>query len=138
MRASIRAVSLVLLAVALAGCPKRDVPPDSAYDPELVDAARQAAEAKGQGGAEAPAGEAPVARAECDRETGGCPEGFLCWDSWYCKLGTDQCSAAGDKRCHKLCATHADCPADMPQCVARAIFRGSAEGTEERFCVAGD
>jgi hypothetical protein len=132
----VRGVWLLFLVLGLAGCPRRDQPPASAYDPELLEAAQNAARRhEATGSARDDPAVAP-ARAECDRLTGGCPEGFLCWDSWYCKLGTDQCSSSGDKRCHKLCSRNADCPEDMPVCVARAVFRGTAEGTEERFCVA--
>jgi hypothetical protein len=140
MRTSIVLVCALGLGVLAGGCPKRDLPPDSAYDPEVLEAARQAArdkDADRAADADRP-GETAAAAGECNRDTGGCAEGFLCWDSWYCKLGTDQCSASGDKRCHKLCASDADCPEDMPTCSAQAMFKGSGEGTEERFCVSGD
>ncbi|HOX45871.1 MAG TPA: hypothetical protein PK668_19880 [Myxococcota bacterium] len=138
MRTSIVVVCALGLGVLLGGCPKRDLPPDSAYDPELLEYARQVAADKDRPVDGDQPGPAAAEQAECNRETGGCAEGFLCFDSWYCKLGTDQCSAAGDKRCHKLCSTDADCPEDMPRCAAQAMFNGSAEGTEERFCVSGD
>jgi len=74
--------------------------------------------------------------AECTRQEGGCKHGYICWDSYYCKLGSaDQCSAAGDKRCHKLCSDDADCPQDMPYCRLKPIFSGSERGVEEKFCV---
>ncbi|MBN2494743.1 MAG: hypothetical protein JXR96_09155 [Deltaproteobacteria bacterium] len=134
----------ILLAVALsafaAGCPKRDQPPPTAYDPELLAAAQQAAEEDAAAQNDAgPSSNAAKAKPECDRERGGCAEGFLCWDSWYCKRGLeDQCSAAGDKRCHKRCETDADCPADTPRCVEKPIFNGSERGILERFCVSGE
>jgi hypothetical protein len=73
---------------------------------------------------------------ECDRETGGCRKGYICWDSRFCKHGfEDQCSAAGDKRCHKKCADNGDCPEDMPFCREIPLFSGSDRGILEKFCV---
>lgn len=128
------------LAVLLAGCPRRDQPPESSYDPELLETAKELAAEQDQTdqAAVSDQGEAEK-KGECSRETGGCPAGYLCWDSWYCKQGRDdQCSAMGDKRCHKLCFDDGDCPRAMPLCREKPIFKGSDRGRLERFCVAND
>jgi len=140
-------IPVILLFAAmflLQGCPRREQPPASAYDPELLETARAVSEAREaeeqaaedqqvteQAGSESPA--------ECTRQEGGCPEGYVCWDSYYCKRGfSDQCSAAGDKRCHKRCTDDADCPPEMPRCRTKPIFSGSDRGIEEKFCVGRD
>ena len=131
---------VVMTSAGLSGCPKRDLPPESSYDPELLATAKDLAAEEGDGEAAEGAGEAPAAeQGECDRERGGCPAGYLCWDSWYCKKGfDDQCSAMGDKRCHKLCEADEDCPEKMPLCRERPLFKGPDRGTLEKFCVAED
>ena len=142
----LRETGLLVLAMGLMfgvfGCPKKEQVPESSYDPELLAAAReaaareeQAANAGDDGSAETASGE----EAECNRDTGGCPDGSLCWDSWYCKQGRpDQCSAQGDKRCHKRCSDDSDCPEAMPRCIEKPIFKGSDRGVLEKFCVAGE
>jgi hypothetical protein len=105
----------------------------------LVEAAKAAAEAeKAEREEEAQRQEeyAKEVKGECDRETGGCEKGYICWDSWFCKHGfEDQCSGAGDKMCHKKCGSNSDCPEKMPFCREIPIFSGSDHGVLEKFCV---
>ena len=139
--ARILPVFIVIFTMIICGCPHRDEVPESAYDPELVEAAKAAAEAERAAREAAEEEEAEAAAAaevkgECNRETGGCKKGYICWDSWFCKHGfEDQCSAAGDKSCHKKCADNGDCPEDMPFCREIPIFSGSDHGVLEKFCV---
>ena len=136
-------VFFVVFAMIVCGCPGRSEVPESAYDPEMIEAAKAAVEAERaerEAEEEAAAAEAAEAaeevKGECSRETGGCKEGYVCWDSWFCKRGfEDQCSAAGDKSCHKKCADNGDCPEDMPFCREIPIFSGSDHGILEKFCV---
>ncbi len=129
------------LSIGLSGCPKKEVVPESSYDPELLETAREVANEQDQVEADAAAARTDGASeqpSECNRDTGGCPAGSLCWDSWYCKQGReDQCSAQGDKRCHKRCSDDSDCPEAMPRCIEKPIFKGTDRGVLERFCVAG-
>jgi hypothetical protein len=137
-----RFVPFVLLALVVAGCPKRDQPPASAYDDDLLQSAdeiaddsRQAQEREAALGDETGFGNQEV-EGECTRETGGCKKGFLCWDSYYCRQGNkDQCTASGDKMCHKLCVDDGDCPRKMPVCTEKPIFHGTDRGVLEKFCV---
>ena len=133
-------IFIPILALGLAGCPKRDQPPESSYDPEIVDTAKRIVEESDRQADQADQKDAQdQVQAECSRETRGCPDDHLCWDSWYCKQGRDdQCSAIGDKRCHKRCADHSDCPKAMPRCEEKPIFKGSERGVLEKFCVAPD
>jgi hypothetical protein len=132
-------VFFVVFPLMVCGCPHRDEVPESAYDPELVEAAKAAAEderAAREAAASEQAEAAEEQKGECSRETGGCEKGYVCWDSWFCKNGFEgQCSAAGDKRCHKKCSTNAGCPQDMPFCREIPIFSGSDHGVLEKFCV---
>ena len=129
----------VLFCMVVCGCPRRDQVPESAYDPELVEAAKAAAEdekAAREAAAQEQEEETEEEQGECNRETGGCKEGYICWDSRFCKHGfEDQCSAAGDKRCHKKCSDNSDCPEDMAFCREIPIFSGSDHGVLEKFCV---
>ena len=132
-------VFCLIFAVIFCGCPGRSEVPESAYDPELVEAAKAAAEAEKAARAEEAARQEEYAKevkGECDRETGGCEKGYICWDSWFCKHGfEDQCTAAGDKMCHKKCSDNSDCPEKMPFCREIPIFAGSEHGVLEKFCV---
>jgi hypothetical protein len=127
----------LLFLCTLAGCPKREQPPSSAYDPELLEAAREAAaDREAEERAYDEENKVEETASECTREEGGCKKGFVCWDSYYCKGGFgDQCSASGDKRCHKLCTDDGDCPEKMPHCRTLPLFSGSDRGIEEKFCV---
>jgi hypothetical protein len=120
----------------LAGCHHQARPPETAYDPELLKLAQEAAEEQ-KNQAPEPVKEEPVrTEGECSRDGVGCPPGYICWDSYFCKLGfTDQCSADGDRRCHKLCSDDGDCPRSEPRCVTRPIFAGSETGKEFKFCL---
>lgn len=135
-------VMLTGLSLWLSGCPKKEVVPESSYDPELLETAREVAgrENEVQQDASGDPDEGVSGQpTECTRDTGGCPDGSLCWDSWYCKQGRpDQCSAQGDKRCHKRCGDDDDCPEAMPRCIEKPIFKGSDRGVLEKFCVAGE
>ncbi|MBW2699920.1 MAG: hypothetical protein JRF33_03790 [Deltaproteobacteria bacterium] len=130
-------MALMGLAFIISACPRREQPPKSSYDSDLMATAAELAKDQSQP-TELPADppEEEV-KGECDRLTGGCAEGFLCWDSWYCKNAEDTCSGMGDKKCHKLCNNHSECPKAMPRCVEKPIFRGSDRGKLEKFCVAG-
>ena len=122
----------------LAGCHRQPQPPPSAYDKELLDTARRIAEENRRRDEQArqQAAEPKPQKVQCSRETGGCQPGYICWDSYFCKRGfDDQCTASGDKRCHKLCDTDEDCPRSMPKCRAKPMFSGSEEGREVTFCV---
>jgi hypothetical protein len=123
--------------VFFGGCHPQEKPPASAYDPALIEAAQEAAaerKAADEESADQESGKTTVA--ECTRQEGGCKRGYICWDSYYCKLGfADQCSASGDKRCHKLCMDDGDCPQAMPHCRLMPIFSGTERGVEEKFCV---
>jgi len=137
MVACVWAALLTVVLLISGGCHPREQPPASAYDPALLEAAREAAAERKEADEES-ADESfrTTAVAECTRQEGGCKHGYICWDSYYCKLGfADQCSAAGDKCCHKLCTDDADCPQDMPYCRLKPIFSGSERGVEEKFCV---
>ena len=127
----------IFLLLGLSGCPKREQPPESAYDPELLEAARAAAKDRENDELDANQDtQLPEGPAECTRESGGCKKGYICWDSHFCKQGfSDQCSASGDKRCHKECAENKHCPNEMPYCVEKPIFSGSERGKTEKFCV---
>jgi hypothetical protein len=132
-------VIFVFFGMILCGCPHRDEVPESAYDPELVEAAKAAAEDERAAREEAEAEQAEQVeeeKGECSRETGGCKQGYICWDSWFCKHGfEDQCTMAGDKMCHKKCGDNSDCPQEMPFCREIPIFSGSDHGVLEKFCV---
>ena len=136
MKSIVSGFFLVLLA---ASCHPQPKPPETAYDPALLEASREAAreqELERQQQAQQAEQVQPV-KGQCSREEGGCPPGYFCWDSYFCKQGfTDQCTASGDKRCHKLCDNDADCPHRMPHCRAKPIFSGSERGSEVKFCVA--
>lgn len=129
-----------MLALLAAACHPEPKPPETAYDPALLEAAREAArerERERQQLQQQQQQAQPVKKGECSREEGGCPPGYFCWDSYFCKQGfTDQCTASGDKRCHKLCDSDVDCPRRMPHCRAKPIFSGSERGSEVKFCVA--
>jgi len=129
-------VCLCSLGLALTAC-GRPKPPPTAYDPALIDLVRDAEAEHQDREASRPAARptAPQAESECTRDTSQCPVGWICWDSWFCRVGYDQCSAAGDKRCHKTCVDTADCPGEMPVCRDVTIFKGSERGTTERICV---
>ena len=125
---------------AFAGCSKRDQPPTSAYDPKLIETAKEVSEnerlAREQEEAEA-AEKSKTVKGECSRQRGGCQDGFICWDSYFCKAGfSDQCSGSGDKMCHKKCASHDDCPKEMPTCRELPLFNSNEAGVLEKFCVA--
>ena len=129
---------VILLGLVLLGCRKRDKVPESAYDPEIVAAARALAQEANQGEEPTNVSSQPreKKKGDCDWETGGCQVGWICWDSWFCKGGfEDQCSATGDQRCHKQCAGDQDCPGSMPVCKEVPIFKGSDRGVLEKFCV---
>ena len=128
---------LLLVAVLTVGCSRRSGPPETMYDQDLIDTAREVALERRMKSDAAPGeDEAQKPTGECNRETGGCPPGYLCWDSWFCKRGAeDQCSASGDRRCHKLCSDGDDCPRSSPLCAEKPIFKGSEEGTAEKFCI---
>ncbi len=133
-------VFFVVFGMIVCGCPHRDEVPESAYDPELVEAAKAAAEAERKAREEAEQQQEEAAaeevKGECSRDTGGCEKGYICWDSWFCKHGfQDQCTAAGDKMCHKKCSDNSDCPEKMPFCREIPIFSGSDHGVLEKFCV---
>lgn len=134
---AVAGIGLGLLAAA--GCAKREAPPPSAYDPELVETLERAqAEDRERAAAAARDRADPAdAQAECTWETGGCPDGSICFDSWYCRRGRpDQCGARGDQRCHPRCDSDEDCPAQWPLCRDIPMFKGSDRGQLERFCVA--
>ena len=134
---------LMLAALCVCGCPKRDQVPETAYDPDLIEAARAAQEEQEQARREAERqAEFDKQRVEeeeegeCSRDEGGCRGGYVCWDSYFCKSGDqDQCSQAGDKKCHKKCQYDVDCPSDMPYCREKPIFHGDERGVLEKFCV---
>jgi len=140
-----RLVFLLMVSISLivSGCPKRDQPPASAYDQELLDsAARIKQQEKDERAHEEALAAQEAARAEenyeaeCNRQDGGCKKGYLCWDSFYCKQGfEEQCTSSGDKMCHKKCVDNGDCPSKMPACVEKPIFHGSERGVLESFCV---
>jgi hypothetical protein len=127
----------VLLGLVVAGCPKKE--PVSAYDANLLKSARAAAEEEKRYRAEMAKEYSNVqeAKGECSREQDDCEDGYLCWDSSFCKAGNkDQCSAYGDKRCHKLCATDTDCPSATPRCQEQPMFNGSEQGILQKLCMA--
>jgi hypothetical protein len=127
-----------VLVVGLCGCPKRDEVPKSAYDPELLETAEaiKAAQQAEQQEQQREQVEQREKKGECSRETGGCKEDQICWDSFFCKSGAgDECSKSGDRRCHKRCLDNKDCPKNMPRCEEKPMFNGSDQGTLERFCV---
>ncbi len=129
-------VVMGLVGLALAGCPKKE--PVSAYDAKLLESARAAAEEEKRYQAEMAKeySKSQEVKGECSREQDDCEDGFLCWDSYFCKADNkDQCSAYGDKRCHKLCTTDADCPSAMPRCQEQPIFSGSEQGVLQKLCV---
>ena len=133
-------VWLVAVALLITGCPKRDDVPEYAYDPELLEAARAAREERERADREAEEAmrqqQEQEEKGECSRETGGCRAGYICYDSYFCKGGDkDQCSASGDKMCHKKCFDDNDCPSDTPYCREIAIFHGTERGILEKFCV---
>ena len=131
---------MLILAWTVAGCPRRDQPPESSYDPKLVDTAKQIADDANQPIPDQPdsSNEGAETEGECDRDSGGCVTGWICWDSYFCKgAGENACTAAGDKRCHKRCQQHSDCPSDTPRCKEVPIFKGSEHGVLEMFCVSG-
>ena len=136
VRTTFLVILFLSLSLALSACPKREQPPKNAYDPELMATAAELAKDKDKGPSDTSQGETAEEEGECNRTTGGCEKGYLCWDSWYCKHGQDTCSAMGDKRCHKICIDDKDCPKDMPRCAEKPIFRGSDRGQLEKFCVA--
>jgi hypothetical protein len=133
-------VGVFVLACVGLGCPKRDLPPESSYDPDLVRTAKQiAAEQDARDRAAVGQHSSATVAGECSRETGGCPQDSICWDSWYCKQDRpDQCSASGDKRCHKRCEDDTECPEKMPRCREQPLFKGSDRGVLEKFCVADE
>ncbi len=131
---------VLLISVATFACSNRDQPPESAYDTSTLESARALAKIRAQEDEQNLQAQreqkAKAPKPECSRLTGGCAEGHICWDSHFCKQGfDDQCSAAGDKRCHKLCSFDGDCPEKMPHCQEKPIFSGSERGKLEKFCV---
>ncbi len=127
----------MLLAMVCWGCRHEAKPPESAYDPELLKMAEEAAAEREREARQTPKEpEVQPKKGECSREEGGCPPGYLCWDSYFCKQDfPDQCSADGDLRCHKLCSDDGDCPRSAPTCITKPIFSGSEQGQEYKFCV---
>jgi hypothetical protein len=129
-----------LVLAMLAGCAKRQEIPQSAYDPAVLAAVEEAAQAEQERREALAASQAEQQRrqkGECDYKKGGCPEGFVCWDSYFCKNNfSDQCKAAGDRRCHKRCREDGDCPKEMPSCQEIPLFLGTESGVLEKFCVA--
>jgi hypothetical protein len=128
---------LGLLGLVLAGCPKKE--PVSAYDSKLLESAKAAAEEEKRHQAEMAEQNKKYRekKGECSREQDECPDGFLCWDSFFCKADNkDQCSAYGDKRCHKTCNADVDCPSATPLCKEQPMFNGSEQGVMEKICVA--
>ena len=133
-----RMMALALLAVLGTACRSGPQVPESAYDPELLKMAEEAAAEREREAQQLspPPPEPEQKEGECSREEGGCPPGYLCWDSYFCRQGfADQCSADGDRRCHKLCSDDGDCPRSTPHCVTKPIFSGSEQGQEFKFCV---
>lgn len=140
MRRELALMGIVgLFGLIFVGCPKNE--PVSAYDPKLLESARAAAEEEKQHQAEMAEANKKYQekKGECSREQDDCEDGFICWDSYFCRAGNkDQCSAYGDKRCHKICKTDADCSSAMPRCQEQPMFNGSEQGVLEKMCVPKD
>lgn len=123
----------------LSGCLRGERVPESAYDPELIETAkaiREQQEAERKAYEQAKTVEKKNQKSECNRNTRGCKDGYICWDSWYCKQGfSDQCTESGDKKCHQKCSSRKDCPEEMPVCREIPVFNGSEHGVLEKFCV---
>jgi hypothetical protein len=132
-----KVILLVLVfGLSIAGCAKNNQVPKTAYDPALLEAAQAAEQERKEEETVLEKQSVQQQEAECSREGGGCQPGWICWDSWYCKDGFDnQCSSAGDKKCHKQCDDHQDCPESMPECKETPIFKGSDRGVLESFCI---
>ncbi len=132
-------IALLLCVVSLACCAKRQEIPQSAYDPAVLAAVEEAAQAeqeRREALAAAQAEQERRSKGECNYKKGGCREGFVCWDSYFCKNNfSDQCKAAGDRMCHKRCREDADCPKEMPSCQEIPLFLGTETGVLEKFCV---
>jgi hypothetical protein len=127
-----------LLGLLVFACHRRDEVPKSAYDPEIVETAQKIAENERERDrmARETNQETQQKKGECGRETGGCQEGFLCWDSYFCKNDfPDQCSGSGDRRCHRQCETSQDCPEKMPNCTEVPFFNGSEQGVLQKICI---
>lgn len=63
----------------------------------------------------------------CSRESGydTCPTGYLCYWSWECPKGIQDCGPpTGDFLCHKECQSNNDCPRGTPFCEETALMRG--------------
>ncbi len=124
--------------LCVSGCLHGEKVPESAYDPDIIETAKaiqKEQEAEREAFEHAEEAERKKQTAECSRTTGGCKEGYLCWDSWYCKHGfSDQCTASGDKKCHKRCANRKNCPKEYPICREVPIYNGSDRGVLEKIC----
>ena len=140
-----RLVLLVLISFSfiVAGCAKREQPPASAYGEDLLQSAQKIKQEQKEEDAREKALQAEEANraeeeyeSECSRKTGGCKKGYICWDSYFCKQGFgDQCTASGDRMCHKKCVDHGDCPSKMRACAEKPLFHGTERGVLEKFCV---
>lgn len=118
------------------GCPKRDQPPKSSYDPELVQVAEEMSERDQSGQDTEQENSDEKIKGECSNRLNNCKDGSICWDSLFCRQDNpDQCSAQGDKMCHKKCSDDSDCPEAMPKCIEKPIFKHSDRGVLEKFCV---
>ncbi|MFH0890873.1 MAG: hypothetical protein V1856_02485 [Candidatus Liptonbacteria bacterium] len=65
---------------------------------------------------------------------GGCPSGYVCYDSQYRGMGPNGVvlgEQKGDLLCHKSCNTDHDCVTGT--CVSREIWQGDVGG-QIRFC----
>lgn len=133
----------IVLSLVIGGCPKREQPPKSAYGDDLLESAQRVQEEQKEADArekelqkQAAAEAEEEYEGECTRQAGGCKQGYICWDSYYCKQGfEDQCSGSGDKMCHRKCVDDNDCPRKMPVCTEKPIFHGTERGVLEKFCV---
>ncbi len=124
------------LSFLMTGCPKRDQPPKSSYDPDLVEVAEELSEENQlEQNPEQQSTDKQV-KGECQRSLDNCKDGYVCWDSLFCRQDNpDQCSSQGDRLCHKKCNEDSDCPQDMPRCIEKPIFKHSDRGVLEKFCV---
>ncbi len=136
MKKRILSIAFLLgLPFVITGCPKRDQPPKSSYDPELVEVAQELSKTD-QVEDDTVQNTREKTKGECTSTLNNCKEGFICWDSMFCRQDNpDQCSAQGDKLCHKKCNDDSDCPESMPRCIEKPIFRHSDRGPLEKFCV---
>jgi hypothetical protein len=130
-----RTIGLVSL-LFLMNCAHGDELPQSPYDPDVVQAAKEAVDSYDREDQALREKQVAPSTAECSRGSGGCEKGYVCWDSLQCSPNSQtQCSALGDKRCHRRCSNHADCLKSMPVCAEKPIFSGGQQGRLESFCV---